>query len=1116
MKKFTLILIGVLFVSTVVFGQQKQLTLKLNNVTVKEALEAIKTIGGYSYWFDARDLNITQRISLNVVNRTIDDVLALVFKGQKVEYKIKNGNIVISKSILKETPQKKTEIKRVSGIVLDERGEPVIGASVLIPESNISVITDLNGKFTVDAPIDSKIHISYIGYESQEQKIKESSNLRISLSENPKNLNEVVVVGYGRQKKATITGAIASVESEKLLQSPVANISNALVGRVSGLLSTQASGAPGIDGSTLRIRGIGTFSGTSDPLVIVDGIEVQNYNNIDPNEIDNISVLKDASATAVYGVRGANGVVIITTKRGKVGKPQISYTSQFAVSTFANIRHYAGSAEYAAGYNEALKYDSYLTGVYQPKYSESDIQHYKSGDDPLFYPNTDWVKVLFKPYTTQTQHNLNVSGGTEKVKYFLSFGYFDQGGLYNEKAYNPGYDAKNEYTRYNFRSNFDFNITKRLTAKFNISTQIEEIKGIVGDRGANTQSPGFLMASIFAAPPTLSPGIWDGKIVNTVTTGFYTNPFGAIFGNGMSKNYNNSINGLLRFNYDLDFLTKGLSTHLQIAYQNLNSVSSMYLKPVIQYWAINLGGGDYVLAPQNQDSPYTYSETYGKRRKQDAEFGLDYSRTIGDHNIGGLLIYTQTKTYDPNLAFLVPNGYQGLVGRVTYDYKRRYLAEFNAGYNGTENFAPGKRFGFFPACSLGWVVSEEPLFPKNDIVSFLKFRGSYGEVGNDKIGGDRFLYRPTSYEYSGVYYFGEVGSTYSPYNRSNEGKIGNPDVSWERAKKLDVGLDLSMFKDKLRITLDYFNEKRDNILANRGTIPNIIGATLPAYNFGRMENGGWDGEINYYGKVGNSFNYWIKGILTLTHNVILFQDEVKRTYAYQSQTNQRYGQVFGFIAEGVYNTWQEVNDANRPVSSFNSNKIQPGDFKYKDVNGDGIIDQFDMVPIGYSAFPEKTFGFSFGFDYKGFDVSVLFQGATDYSHLTSKKFNRGWQEDGSAVSFLLDRSWTWEKYAAGIATDFPHISSSASQNNNYQTNTFWLEDASFLRLKNIEIGYTFKSGLINKLGLSSVRIYLTGNNIYTWDKLLPGEDPDIPTYDAANNEPYPITKTFNGGLSVKF
>lgn len=1125
MKRFTLILIGVFFTSIFVFSQQKQITLHLNNVTVKEALEALKKTGGYTYWFDSKDLDITQKVTINVVNKNIDDVLVLLFTGQKVDYTIKNGSIVIRKSDVKNTPiQKKTELKRVSGVVLDENGLPIIGATVVIPGTNIGVATDINGRFILETPSNAKLQISYIGYNSKLNELESGSDIRIKLEPSLKTLDEVVVVGYGIQKKATLTGAISSMESKKLLQSPVANISNAMVGRVSGLLATQSSGAPGLDQSSLRIRGIGTFSGDASPLILVDGIEVQDFNNIDPNEIENISVLKDASSTAVYGVRGANGVVIVNTKRGKTGKPEFSFTSQVAVSQFAIIRQNANVYQYAEGYNEALKYDSYVSGGYTPKYSESDIEHYRTGDDPLFHPNTDWIKLMFKPYTTQSQHNLNINGGTENVKYFVSFGYFTQGGLYNNKIYDPGYNTENRYNRTNFRSNFDFKISKRLNAKINISTQIQDLKGVSGDGGANTQSPGYLLAEIFGTPPTTSPGVWDRKVVNTATSGIYINPLIKYYGNGLIRNSILNTNGLLRFNYDLDYITKGLSTHLQLSYQNMNSVYTTNSKTLVVYNAVNLDNGNYTLVPITGEKPFGFKEAYAKRRKIDEEFGFDYARSFGDHNIGGLLIYTQTKTFDPTLLYVVPNGYQGLVGRVTYNYKNRYLAEFNAGYNGTENFAPGRRFGFFPAYSIGWVASDEPFFKiDKKIISFLKLRGSYGEVGNDKIGGNRFLYLPTSYQYYNandlspyaLYGFGEVGSTYNPYARSYEGVIGNPYLTWERAKKLDVGVDLTIVNDKVRVSLDYFNEKRDNILATFGTTPDLIGTVLPANNLGIMKNGGWDGEITYSDKIGKSFNYWLKGIFTLTHNIVQYKDEVNKMNSYQKETGQRFGQLYGLVVEGIYNSWEEVNDVNRPVSEYNANKIQPGDFKYKDVNGDGTINDFDKVPIGYSSFPEKTFGFSFGFNYKGLDFSVLFQGVTDFSHLTSKKNMRGWQDDGSAQTYLLERSWTLEKYQSGIPTDFPHISAS-SQVHNYQTNTFWVEDASFVRLKNLELGYTLSSVFVKKLGIQSVRFYITGNNLYTWSHMFPGEDPEIPTFSDVNYEPYPITKTFNTGFNIKF
>ena len=1007
----------------------------------------------------------------------------------------------------------------IQGSVIDGNGQPLPGVTIVIKGTTLGIVSDSDGKFKISVPANAKILVfSFVGMKSQEITVGNQTTINVTLYEETIGLEEVIAIGYGVQKKATVTGAIASIASAKLLQSPVSNISNAMVGRVSGLLSTQASGAPGQDQSTLRIRGVGTFSGITDPLVMVDGIESTNYNSIDPNEIESISVLKDASATAVYGVRGANGVVLITTKRGALGKPQVSYTSQFALTRFAEMRQYAGSYEYAQGFNTALQYDSYLTGAYTPAYNDVSIQHYKTNDSPLFFPNTDWIGLTFKPSSLQQQHNLNISGGTETVKYFVSLGYFQQGSLFNQNTYDPGYKAENKYNRYNFRSNFDINITKRLTAKINISSQIGEMKGLMGSAGAVTNNVGYIMSNVFMNPPTLSPGVWQGKLVNLVgsVTGLNLgNPLMQIYGNGTIKEYTNVLNGTIRLKYDLDFITKGFSTQGQISYQNYSYVSTTFSKVPVQYNAIITGPDTYILVPTNPESPFSGGETYQKRRMIDAQFGLDYLRKFGSHTISGMLLYNQRKLFDPTLSYVVPSGYQGIVGRVTYDFKGRYLAEFNFGYNGTENFDSGKRFGYFPAYSVGWVASEESFFPKNKVLTYLKLRGSYGEVGNDRIGGARFLYRPTSYGYSGTYNFGEVGSTFNAYSRSNEGALGNPSLTWERSKKLDIGLDFTLWKDKFRIIVDYFDERRDNILANKGTTPDLFGATLPAYNLGKMKNGGFDGEINYNNKVGN-FNYWLKGVFTLTHNLIEFQDEVVQTYPYQYRTGQRYGQTFGLLVEGIYNTWQEVNDVNRPVSSYVSNKLQPGDFKYKDVNGDGIINSFDQIPLGYSAFPEQAFGFSFGGDFRRFDFSVLFQGSGKYTHSASKKFNRGFQESGSTLSYLLDRSWTWQKYEAGITSDFPHLSSSSSQTNNYNSNSFWLENATYVRLKNIEIGYTLSPKALKQIGISSVRFYANGSNIYTWSKLLPGEDPEIPTYSDGNNEPYPLTMTFNGGINVKF
>lgn len=1011
----------------------------------------------------------------------------------------------------------KTEPKRlianeiITGKVTDEKGEPLLGASVVLEGTTKGAIADDNGNYKLeltDTDKKGRLIVSFVGYEKQTIAIDGRKVINIILKELG-TLGEVVVVGFATQKKATVTGAISSIATKELLQSPVANISNSLVGRMAGLFAVQGSGEPGNDQSTLRIRGVGTFSGAADPLIMVDGIEVSNYNNLDPNEIDNISILKDASATAVYGVRGANGVLLITTKRGKTGKPQMSYTANVAVTDFTALRKNLGSYDYARLWNEALKNDSYISGTnYVPKFSETELAKYKSGEDPIFFPDTDWFDYVLKKQTYQTQHNLNISGGTEKVKYFISGGFFKQNGLFNGDLIKD-FDANRKYNRYNFRSNFNFDITKRLRASIDISSQTENLAG-------SNSSTVRLIENLSRANPLTSPGVIDGKIVNIPGLGITTNPLAALFENGYTKQFRNYLQGSTRIDYDLDFITKGLSVHGLANYQNNNTETQTSRRTLVQYNAVRLPDGTINYVPQALEQPFSFSQGIGKNRRTYAEFGIDYRRTFGgDHAVTALLNYNQTKLYDPTLAFLIPNGYQGVVGRATYGYKGRYLGEFTFGYNGTENFAPGRRFGFFPAYSLGWVVSSEKFFPQNDIVTFLKIRGSSGEVGNDKIGGDRFLYRPSAFtQATGGYNFGEVGSTFGSYTRAIEGKLGNPLVTWERAVKQNIGAEVSFWNSKIAVTLDYFRENRDNILANLGTAPVIVGATLPAYNFGKMKNEGFDGDITYNEKF-RGLNFWVKGNFTYAHNVVQFQDEVTRTFTYQNRTGQRFGQFFGLIAEGLYNTWEEVNDANRPISAWNNNKLQPGDIKYKDVNGDGRINVDDQVPIGYSNFPEKVFGMSFGASFKGFDFSVLFQGATNVSLAYNRRHNRGWFESSGAVDYLVN-SWSKERYEQGLPIWFPLLSEGDVTNkNNYQSSTFWVRDASYVRFKNLEVGYTFSKDALRKIGLSSIRAYISGNNIYTWSSVFPGLDPESPP-GITNEEPYPLTRTFNFGLNIKF
>jgi len=1003
----------------------------------------------------------------------------------------------------------------LTGKVTDaETNEPLPGVGIRVLNTGRGTTTDAKGTYTVPGITpDDVLVFSYIGYKPTEVKVGNQQVINVPLQSEAKSLNEVVVVGFGTQKKATVTGAISAISTKDLLQSPVANISNSLVGRMPGLFAVQGSGEPGNDASTLRIRGVSTFSGAADPLILVNGIEVSNFNNIDPNEIENLTILKDASATAIYGIRGANGVLIITTKRGKVGKPQLSYTANLAVTSFTNLRKGMDSYNYARLFNESAKNDAYVTGaVYTPRFSDADLALYQNGQDPIFRPNTDWYSLVLKPQALQTQHNLSISGGTDKVRYFVSAGFFSQGGQFNNSNLVKDFDANRKYKRYNFRSNFDFEVTKNLKASIDLASQTENLSG-------SNWPTVRVIEGIGKANPLTSPGIVDGKIVNLTGVGTANNPVADMFAQGYNRQFKNFLQGSVRLDYTLDFITQGLSATGIVNYQNNNTETLVNTRTLITYNALRLPDNSINFVPQNVEQPFGYGSTIGKNRRTYAQFGFDYKRAFGEHTVTGTVNYNQTKYYSPNLLFLVPNGYQGVVGRATYAYKSRYLAEFTFGYNGTENFDIGKRFGFFPAFSLGWVASDESFFPKNDVLTYLKVRGSYGEVGNDRLGnietgGDRFLYRPSSYTTAtNGYFFGEVGSTQTGYIRAIEGKQGNPDVTWERAIKQNLGVEFSLWGGKIGVTADVFSEKRDNILANLGTVPITVGASLPAYNLGRMNNRGFDGDITYNDRIG-AFNFWVKGNFTFARNKVEFQDEITRPFTYQYRTGQRFGQFFGFVADGLYNTWEEVNEANRPVSAFNGNKLQPGDIRYKDVNGDGIINDDDQVPIGYSNFPEKIFGISFGGNYRGFDFSVLFQGAGNVSIAYNRRQFRGFFENSGAVDYLIN-SWSAERYEKGLPIEFPRLTQELEANHNNKVSTYWVRDASYVRLKNLEVGYNLPKSILSKLGLSATRVYVNSNNLFTWSTVFPGVDPELPT-GITNEEPYPLTRTINVGLNLRF
>ncbi|MCJ8164300.1 TonB-dependent receptor [Pontibacter sp. E15-1] len=992
----------------------------------------------------------------------------------------------------------------VQGRVTDEEGVALPGVTVVLKGTTVAAPTGIEGTYSIRVPNGSGTLVySYIGFRSKEVPVNNRATINVTLVSDSKSLEEVVIIGYGQQKKATLTGAVSTIETKELVQSPVANISNSLVGRLPGLIAIQSSGEPGFDQSSLKIRGIGTLNAgaESDPLILVDGVQRTSMNQIDPNEIESISVLKDASATAVFGVRGANGVILITTKTGETGKPQINYSSNFGVQTPTQLPDLLNSYEYATLRNEA----SNNMGQ-QPYFSPEDLEKFRNGTDPYFHPDTDWFDKVLKKYSSQQQHNFNIKGGSDNVRYFVSLGYFDQNGAYDVEEVQDSYSANPRYQRYNLRSNVDIDINKNFTAAIKIGGQF-----------ADSNYPGYGSGEIFfrilGANPLSNPGIIDGKLISGVEGLQGGSPLNDIANNGYQRNFNSTLNTSVSLQHKLGFITEGLKVRGMVAYDNYYQHAIRRSKAATTYSIVK--NPDDTTSPifiqQGNDAPFSFSESYGRNRKVYGEGAIEYARSFGDHNVSALGLYMQEKYTAPGQEYNVPRGYQGLVGRLTYNFKEKYLTEFNMGYNGSENFPENKRYGFFPSFSLGWVVTEEQFIPKNDILTFLKFRGSYGEVGNDKIGGSRFLYLPSVFfPNSGGYYFGDYNTgNYQWYAGSEEGRIGNPDVTWERAKKANFGFETSFIKDRLRVNGDIFQEKRDNILWYLGTVPALVQAQLPPVNIGKVENKGYEFEVSWNDNVGE-VHYWVKANYSKAKNEIQYMDEPERAFPWLQRTGHSVGQYWGLINKGFYNTEEELENA--PASAFTP-ELKLGDIKYEDQNGDGIIDQYDEVPIGYSRLPQIIYGASFGGDFKGFEFSILFQGSdkasTYIDEMGAWAFDTDWR---NATTRHLER-WTPARYAAGETITYPRVELSPTQgNHNYRPSDFWLQDASYLRLKNVEVAYRFQGGILNKVGTRSLRVFANGNNLITWSKMKT-YDPEAP---AGRGQFYPQMKVYNAGVSLQF
>ena len=1014
----------------------------------------------------------------------------------------------------------------VRGKVLDPSNEPVIGAAIQIKGTTNGTVTDFDGLFQLSVSDIKKdvLVISFLGYETQEFVLNGRRNVTVYMEESSNLLEEVTVVAYGVQKKETLTGAIASVGTDDLLKSPNASVANSLAGKIPGLSSVQTSGQPGAEDPKLFVRGIGSLTeGGATPLILVDGVE-RSFFQMDPNEIEDITVLKDASATAVFGVRGANGVILVTTRRGEEGKAKISVNSSVGIQMPTRILEMADSYTYAMMLNEEERNDG-RADIFDA-YS---LERFRLGDEPILYPSIKWREYMTNKAAVQTQHNVNISGGTQNAKYFVSVGYLYQDGLFKDFGQkNLGYS----YNRYNYRANLDLNLSRLTTLKIGIG-------GVVGDKMEPADDA--IWGRINWAQPFSSAGIIDGKVVltpNRYQNLMYSEPLSRYYGCGYSKSISNTMNLDIHLVQKLDFLTKGLSVEVKGAYNTnytFNKKREGEIEKYTAYYQSEIENPEmskddpnynknivYMISDQN--TKLEYDESVSRGRNWYFEASVRYNRKFGNHNVGALLLYNQDKKYYPSVLSYIPTAYVGLVGRVTYDYKSKYLAEFNVGYNGSENFAPDKRFGTFPAFSLGYILTEENFMKNQNILDFFKIRASVGLVGNDNMGNNRYLYLPDSYQvdmnennsdWGGPmwgYNFGLNNSTL--LKGAVETRIGNPDVTWETALKQNYGLDINVLDNRLKFKLDLFREDRKDILISRSTIPVLSALTselLPVVNMGKVMNKGYEVELSWADRVNENFDYYVNANVSYSKNKVIFKDEVEPNEPYLRETGQQVGFVLGYVAEGFYSEDDFVDGELREGLSIPQIAVKPGDVKYKDLNLDGYIDPDDQMNIGYSSNPNYTFGLNFGASYKGFYFSMNWAGTAERSLLLDNCFRSPWNGESRALMmYHVENRWTPE--TASTATQ-PRFSFD-HRSYNYSKSSLWVIDGSYIKLKNLNVGYNFTGRpLLKKIGISQLGIKFTAYNLLTFDKFKIMDPESNPNKD---NDTYPVIKIFNLGLNLTF
>ncbi|WP_345892939.1 SusC/RagA family TonB-linked outer membrane protein [Sphingobacterium thalpophilum] len=1089
--------VWLLCLSGPLFGQEKNITIDFNNLPMKQVFKDLNSRTGLKFIYSPNDINDTRRISMTFKNEPIKNVLDRIFSSLKASYTINDNTIIVKRS---GKPVVQQQERLINGQVLNTGQTPLANATVTSGSGKRHTFTDGQGRFQLSlGPEDSYFTVSLVGFANQRVPLHASSEYRILLSDSVSALDEVVVVGFGTQRRASVVGAITTIEPKRLQIGTSRSMSNNLAGQLAGIIAVQRSGEPGYDNSNFWIRGISTFGGSRSPLILVDGVE-RSLDNMDPEEIESFSILKDAAASAVYGVRGANGVILINTKRGKVGKPNVSARFEQGITSPVQLPQFIGAADYLEVMN-SIREERGEQGLY----SKERIENIRNQTDPDLYPDVNWLDAILRDRAGNSRANVSVNGGSNILRYSLVTSYYREGGLI-ERDKNQAWNSSSRLNRYNVRSNVDINVSPTTLFRLNIG-------GYLQDRTRAPQSVDDLFQEAFTIPPYVHPTIYSsGEIPRTPQR---TNPWALATQRGYERISASKIESLFSVEQDLSFWLKGLKARGLFSFDRYSNTSVVRSKSP-DYYNPAIGRDEngklqLVIDSYGQEFlGYEKNSDWGDKSMY-LEGALNYTQTFAGHNIEAMFLYNQ-RNYDN--GDLLPYRNQGIAGRFSYNYNNRYIAEFNFGYNGSENFAPGKRYGFFPSFALGWYLSEEPFMEHlRGTFSKIKLRGSYGLVGNDKLDGRRFAYITTINE-TGGYSWG-LNNDFKRAGRM-EGDQGNGNLTWETVAKSNIGFELGLWR-ALEFQLDLFNEERKDIFMQRRAIPGSSGFTnAPWANFGRVNNKGIDMSLEVNKAINHNLSLSVRGTFTYAINKILEQDEPSAVIGTsRSSTGKPIGQLFGLIDEGLFTDADFSDVANgvlKPeIARHSFGPVRPGDIKYRDLNGDGVVDALDRTAIGGTEDPQIVFGFGSNLRYKALDFGFFFQGVSrTYRIIGGSNFIPGSANGamGNIFSNVWDR-WTVDNPSQDVF--YPRLSDYQSANNN-MASTWWLRDMSFIRLRNVEIGYSLPTKLLDHLSIRNFRIFLRGNNLLTvsdfklWD----------PELGVNNGMRYPIMKSVSAGLELNF